>query len=179
MELVHLLQRLATEPGRVLPVGSDLLHDCKFLSHPSNNYTFYSSQQNSYISAPQALPSFPDLPAYETTRFVLMLLHEWVLLHFCEAHACLGILCKKPADEVDDLARKTHRELQVERQDLIVRFEFVVFGFEGCMSGAELVTENSDAPNIDLFVIELSLNDFGWHVVEGTAECLPLTALMD
>lgn len=95
-------------------------------------------------------------------------------LHFDEAHPFGWVPVEYPADEINDLAAEVDGEFYIYFQDLVVGFVFVSFALEGCFASADFVAENSQAPDVCSLVIELSRNNFGRHVVQGSAECLAL-----
>jgi hypothetical protein len=91
-----------------------------------------------------------------------------------------GQCCEDAADKFAKGRRNVERNKEVSVDNAGHCFGLCVrgvdgLGFEWSFSRSHFVDENSQTPNVDLFVIVFSLEDFGRDIIEGATEGYALT----
>ena len=98
-------------------------------------------------------------------------------LHLLQIQSLTGIPCKDLSNKINNLLGEVDRELNVDFQDLVVGLVLVGGRLEGGLAGAELVAQDTKAPDVGFLVVELARYDLWGHVVQSAAECLALARL--
>lgn len=95
-------------------------------------------------------------------------------LDLLQTHALGGVAGQQAADEVHHLRGEVDREIDGDLQNFIIGLVLVGLGLEGSLASTQLIAEDTQTPNVGLFIVELPSNDLRRDVVEGPAEGLPL-----
>ena len=98
-------------------------------------------------------------------------MYEWLLLKLLQSWPLLWILLQNRAYEVSGALRHEIWIFDIAFIDLLVRL-LLILGLKRRSSSQELVSQDTDAPNVNRVVISVFLDHLWWQVVESTAHGL-------